>query len=388
MDTEPLDEKVSRREDVIAWWLQMPPPDGPGEYMDDNFIHRYMAESLFFDHSTNNGFFIAQAQTDRYMWETSLKRKEFEALLRKKAGTEYMIVGEPQPVADRTLAAQGVKTGIYVVRKQERQSVKDKSQRSYAPGVSHEGDWELTTLATYFIVGEQIYQAPSVFDVVGNRLLSAASSLNKAVEIANDLPRYTPATGYHYLPQTVKRAANTASSVAGSPVGSREGSVVPGVDSQSVRSGSILADTSLPAAAPTTSFQETRLLRDSLRLAFQHGDEYTDENPLSGEPGSLKFATSNAAVKKRRADEEAAVAKARAEKESATTSRAVSPKVEKVPSPPAVFTEAKTTVKSEKSGKHKNGDKSKRRKSRVNGTATSPSTPASATSANAPNSAI
>jgi mediator of RNA polymerase II transcription subunit 6 len=383
MDPEPLDEKVSRREEVIAWWCQV---EGR-EYMHEDFIHRHFAESLFFDHSTKNGLIIAQSKSDAQAWEDSKSRAAFEQRLRKGQGVEYMIVGEPQPVADKTLAAQGVKTGIYVIRKQDRQRVRDKSERSTAPGVVHEGDWELTTLATYFVVGEQIYQAPSVFDIVGNRLLSAASSLNKAVEIANDLPRYTPATGYHYLPQTVKRTAN-AGSVAGSPPGSREGSVAPGGDSQSMRSGSILPDSSLPAVATTTSFQETRLLRDSLRLAFQHGDEFTDENPLSGEPGSLKFATSTAAVKKRRADEEAAAAKARAEKESATTSRAASPKIEKVPSPPAVFTEAKTAIKGEKSGKVRNSEKIKRRKSRANGTATSPTTPASATSANAPNSAV
>jgi mediator of RNA polymerase II transcription subunit 6 len=371
MDTEPLDEKVSRREDVIAWWVQT----YGKESMHEDMIHRYFSESLFFDHSTKNGLFINQSGRDPQAWEVSLDRKRFEAKLRERPGVEYMIVGEPQPVADKTLAAQGVKTGVYVIRKQDRQRVRDKSERSNAPGVFHEGEWEITTLATYFMVGEQVYQAPSVFDIVGNRLLSAASSLNKAVEVANDLPRYTPSTGYHYLPQTVKRTTN-AGSVAGSPPGSREGSVAPGVDSQSMRSGSVLADASLPATATTSSFQETRLLRDSLRLAFQHGDEYTDENPLSGEPGSLKFATSTAAVKKRRADEEAAAARARAEKESATTSRAVSPKIEKAPSPPAVFTEAKTTVKSEKSGKSKSADKIKRRKSRANGTLTSPTTPA------------
>lgn len=374
-----LDEIVDQRPDVIDWWMQT----YGGPHMDENMIHRYFYESRFFDHSTKNGLFLSQAAANFPQWEISNNRKQFEDNLRQRPGLEYMIVGEPQPVADKTLAAQGVKTGIYVIRKQDRQRAQNTaSQRNPAPGIFYEGNWELTTLGTYFIVGQNVYQAPSIFDAVGNRLLSAASSLNKVVDIANELPRYTPSIGYHYFPQSTKRT-NATGSVAGSPSRSREGSVAPGGDTQSVRSGSVLPDAKLPASATTSNLHDARLMRDSLILALQHGDEYTDENPLSGEPGNFKFASSTAAVKKRRADEEAAAAKARAEKESNTTSRAASP--EKAPSPPAVFTEAKTALKGEKSGK--TGGKTKRRKSKVNGT-TNPSTPVSSTSTHAPNSAL
>lgn len=374
-----LDEIVDQRPDVIDWWMQAM----GGPHMDENMIHRYFYESRFFDHSTKNGLYMSQAATNLQQWDTSNNRKAFEDELRQRPGLEYMIVGEPQLVADKALAAQGVKTGVYVIRKQDRKKAPSTvSQRNPAPGVFYEGSWEITTLATYFIAGINVYQAPSVFDAVGNRLLSAASSLNKVVDIANDLPRYTPSIGYHYFPQSTKRP-NTTGSVAGSPSRSREGSVAPGGDAPSVRSGSVLPDAKLPASATTSNLNEARLMRDSLMMAIQHGDEYTDENPLSGEPGNFKFATSTAAVKKRRADEEAAAAKARAEKQSNTTSRAASP--EKAPTPPAVFTEAKTTSKSEKSGK--TGGKIKRRKSKVNGT-TNPSTPVSATSTQAPNSAL
>jgi mediator of RNA polymerase II transcription subunit 6 len=371
-----LDEIVEARPDVIEWWMQTM----GGPHMDVNMIHRYFYESNFFDHSTKNGLFISQAATNAAQWEVSINRRAFEDNLRQRPGLEYMIVGEPQPVADKMAAAQGATTGIYVIRKQDRQRAGP--QRSTAPGVFYEGIWEVTTLATYFIAGIQIYQAPSVFDAVGNRLLSAAASLNRVVDIANGLPRFTPSMGYHYLPQTAKRVT-AAGSVAGSPTRSREGSVVPGGDAPSARSGSVLPNAALPATTNISSVRDARLLIESFELVRDHGDEYTDENPLSGEPGNFKFATSTAAVKKRRADEEAAAAKARAEKESASTSRAASP--EKAPSPPAVFTEAKTTTKGEKSGK--TGGKIKRRKSKVNGT-TNPSTPVSSTSTHAPSSAL
>lgn len=373
-----MDEIVDARPDVIDWWMQTT----GGPHMDENMIHRYFHESRFFDHSTKNGLFISQAASNFVQWEISNNRKAFENNLRQRAGPEYMIVGEPQLVADKALAAQGVKTGIYVIRKQDRQKAPPgASQRNPPPGVSYDGVWELTTLATYFIAGINVYQAPSVYDAVGNRLLSAASSLNKVIDIANGLPRYTPSVGYHYLPQTTKRV-NPASSLTASPTRSREASVAPGGDARSLRSGSVLPDAKLPATTTTSNVREARLMRDSLRLALEYGDEYTDENPLSGEPGNFKFATSTAAVKKRRADEEVAAAKARAERESNSNSRAASP--EKAPTPPAVFTEAKTTTKVEKKT---DGKKTKRRKSKVNGT-TNPSTPVSSTSTHAPGSAF
>lgn len=36
-----------------------------------------------------------------------------------------------------------------------------------------------------------------------------------------------------------------------------------------------------------TAFQETRLLAESFNLSLRYGNEYMDENPLTGEPGSF-----------------------------------------------------------------------------------------------------
>lgn len=71
-------------------------------------------------------------------------------------GLEYMIVGEAQPSLDPAL---GPDTGVWVVRKQDRRKRAGK-------------DDELTVLGTYYIVGENMYQAPSVYDIVGNHLVS------------------------------------------------------------------------------------------------------------------------------------------------------------------------------------------------------------------------
>ena len=113
-------------------------------------------------------------------------------------------------------------------------------------------------------------------------------------------------------------------------------------------------------------------------MALEFGDEYMDENPITGEPGNFSFTSSFSAVKKRKADEEAAVLAAKVKEQQQNASRAASPKVEKPPSPPAVMTEAKNVAKTDKERRgSKMGEKIKRKKSRPN--AASPTTPVSAT---------
>lgn len=372
----PLDEMVSARPEIVQWWVS----EMGGQPMDENIIHRYLTETPFFDWSSKNGLYFSQAQKNLEQWNVSNNRKLLEDFLRANAGLEYMIVGEPQPVEDKVLAAQGVTTGIWVIRKQDRQRAREGS-RVHPPGVLLEGRWEITTLGTYYIVGQNVYQAPSIFDVVESRLLSTVSSLHKMSETMSSLPRYGPASGYGYLPHSSK--PTTSGSRSGSPARSCEGSLAPTTDPQSLRAASVQLESTITAPANTSNHEEARLLADSLRMSIVYGDEYTDENPLIGEPGNLKFASSVTAVKKRRTHEEAAAAKARAE--SASPSRAVFPKAEKPESVPSAFvTQSKPASKGEKSGKTKTGEKAKRRKSKPASAGPSPTTP-STTAAPTPN---
>lgn len=391
----PQDDEVYRHEAMINWWTG---PEMRGKHMGEDFIHRYFSESPFFDWTSKNGLLIDQSKSNLELFNMTLNRQAFEDQLRGRAGLEFMIVDTPQPVSDKDLAAQDITTGIYVIRKQERQRVPDMPyvRPPYVlveRGPDGRDAWELTILATYFIVGENVFQAPSVFDLISNRVLNSSWSLNKFCDVAGSLPRYTPGTGFHYLPRVQK--PTTSLSVPGTPSRSREGSIAPGADDQSLRSGSVQPESQAGGASTSGNFKNIRLLNQSLLDAVQFADDYIDENPLMGEPGNFRFSASTAAIKKRRADEEAAAAaKAKAEKESATTSRVAIPKADKAPTPPAVFSEAKATTK-EKGNKEerrgsKKADKAQRRKSRgiASGTATSPTTPGSATSTQAPNSAL
>lgn len=358
---EPLDERMHAHHDMALFYQgQFPGAEFHMRYMDENMIHRYVSESPFFDWTSKNGLEIEQSRTDIVPWNISHNRKQFEDVIARRPGLEFMIAEGETMEFD----AEGKPSkGVWVVRKQEREKMGGKDG--------------LTTLGTYWINGEQMFQAPSVGDVIGNRLLAATNALNNFWEKASSLPHWSPANGHTYLPPSSKAPASSGP-LAGSPSHSREGSVA-GLDS-SIRSNSALP----PGASSTTTaasdtVKANALLTDSLRLAFTYADDpYADENPLTGEPGNFTFKSSNAAARKRKQDEEAALAAAAKAKEEKAAAASTSAAV-KAPSPPAIFTEAKV-MKEKKGGK--SGDK-KRRKSRPNGGQSTPASPATPVSAGA-----
>ncbi len=213
-------------------------------------------------------------------------------------------------------------------------------------------------------------------EVIGNRLVSATKSLSKFLDTARTLPSFEPARGYSYIPQSsASKAAGPASTTASTPSHSREGSVVPGADTQSLRSGSLNPESASQSqgASSAQDITSTRLLASSLQQALEFSSEYMDENPLLGTPGNFSFTHSTTTIKKRTADEAAAqaaaAAKARMEKEGAGTVE-----VAKAPSPPAVMSEAKAgggkeAVKERERDKDRRGskmEKIKRKKSKAN----------------------
>lgn len=361
----PLDEIQYRREEIINWWLTDPSVQGgrPHEWMDENMMHRYLSESPFFDYLSKNGIIMDQSRTVQSAFDLAKDRKAFEAELALRPGLEYMIVGDPL----RTQTAE--KNMMYVIRKQQRDRVKR------ADGVINV---DLTTLGTYYSVGENMYQAPCVGDILGNRLLSAANSLSKFFDTAADLPSFSPTAGYHYLPHVSARPASLVESSHGSPSRSREGSVVPGVDIQSSRSESVpLPDSQASShASIKANTQDSALLAQSFKMALEFGDEYMDENPLLGEPGHFHFTSTAAFVKKRKADEEAAVLAAKARAQSQNSADIIASKAAKPPSPPAIMMEAKTVAKGDKDRRvSKLGERAKRKKSRAVNAGSTPATP-------------
>jgi len=299
-DSTPLDERMYSQHVQNAWYMgQLENSQFRFPFMGENMLHLYFADSPFFDWTTKNGLVIQHGRQDQWGWLNMHDRSKLEAELAARSGTEYMIVeGEGLEFDKEGKAAKG---GVWVIRKQERTKGAPKDT--------------LETLATYFIVGENVYQAPSVGDILGTRLLSASTALNKCFTQAATLPRWSPTTGHTYPTTSSTTAAGSkhpptsGSTTASTPSGSREGSVATdfrGTSLMPAGAGSSSTTTSTNALA-------NRLLRESLVQSFTYADDpFADENPLQGEPGSLTFASSTAAAKKRKADSEAA-AKAKEE---------------------------------------------------------------------------
>lgn len=133
--------------DEIQW--RGPTPQG----IHSNSVLWYFYESPFFDHTSNNSVLINQGMSNLSMQHLLETRAAFEGRLKSMSGLEYIVAQEPAEMAP------GTGTGVWVIRKQTRRK---------KPGMED----EITVHATYFIIGDNIYMAPSLADVMSSRIVS------------------------------------------------------------------------------------------------------------------------------------------------------------------------------------------------------------------------
>ena len=115
----------------------------------------YFAESPFFDATSNNAILTTQALYNPNMYYIIQTREAFEGRLRTMQGLEYMVTHDPSENDTKPNH-----TGVWVIRKQtrrKRQGAQD----------------EVTGISSYYVVGENVYMAPSVGNVLGSRLVWA-----------------------------------------------------------------------------------------------------------------------------------------------------------------------------------------------------------------------
>jgi mediator of RNA polymerase II transcription subunit 6 len=118
-----------------------------------NTILWYFAESPFFDRMSNNQALITQSFFNPAMAAVVQTREAWEAQLRTMQGLEFMTAGEPRPVGEA-----GQSSAVWVIRKQNRRK---------RPGQED----EVTVLGTYFVIGENVYQAPAVKDILSSKVV-------------------------------------------------------------------------------------------------------------------------------------------------------------------------------------------------------------------------
>jgi mediator of RNA polymerase II transcription subunit 6 len=152
MAEEPLDEQRWSAPQLAAQMMGI----------HSNSVLHYFAASQFFDPTSNNAIVISQANFNPAMFQVIQTREAMEGFLKTMSGLEFMVAQTPAEMAP------GTGTGVWVIRKQTRRK---------RPG---EED-EITVHNTYYIVGENIYMAPTVADILSNRMVSiwpCASSVN------------------------------------------------------------------------------------------------------------------------------------------------------------------------------------------------------------------
>ncbi|KAL9041351.1 MAG: hypothetical protein Q9214_004142 [Letrouitia sp. 1 TL-2023] len=216
-----------------------------------NTVLPYFSHSPFFDPTSNNATITTQASYNPELTYIIQTREAFEGRLKTMQGLEFIVAHDP---SDEGKKAEH--SGVWVIRKQHRR----KKQGS---------EDEVVAVNSYFVVGENVYMAPSVGNILSGRL---------AFEAAAVLPSFTPAQGHFYAPTKPKTLASVVDSQ-----GSKESTPMPGTQdstsSKNLRSSSGMAD---PDA------REAALLADSYNMMLRYGHEYMDETPLVGaESGSF-----------------------------------------------------------------------------------------------------
>ncbi|TLS26937.1 hypothetical protein PpBr36_04517 [Pyricularia pennisetigena] len=235
----------------------------------DNTILYYFAASPFFDPTSNNAVVFSQAVRNQSQLHIIATRQAFEARLREMSGLEYIVAQEPAETGP------GMGTGVWVIRKQTRRKVKD-SNGFPAPD-------EIEVHSDYFVVGENIYMAPSLANILSSRILtngllqaSIASSITKTFPIADSIKKWSPALGHGYkTPTTNPRPRGTG-------LESKEATPMP----ESQTTSGLAASKSVDSSAP-----DERLAEESFAIHTHYGTEYMDENPITGKPGDFHFSS-------------------------------------------------------------------------------------------------
>lgn len=145
----------------------------------DNVLE-YFSQSPFFDRASNNQVVKMQTQFNENFQQIS--SQEIEQQLKKMTGIEFVILYRREP-------------DFWIIRKQNR--------------VNPE---RADPIGDYYIIGANVYMAPNVKDVISNRLLSSALSLNQAFNKMQTLAQFTPSDGHTYKFQVNDPTSGTPAS--------------------------------------------------------------------------------------------------------------------------------------------------------------------------------
>ncbi|EGX46754.1 hypothetical protein AOL_s00097g502 [Orbilia oligospora ATCC 24927] len=250
----PLDEVLWRMPWFIQQWGQL----------NSNNILLYFFNSPFFDRSSNNSSLFMQTQTNPSLNHLVHNRAAFESRLKSMIGVEFVV------------AAEDPANAMWVIKKQMRRS-----------------PTETQLLDVYFVVGENVFMAPTMEKVMTARLLTVTSDILKAQELCSSLVHFSTEAGYTYFPPQPLQPSQTASanasfSLSGSvpPQSSAQSSVPPPPPSTL----SNVPPSSVDVTITKESINMQSSLAASLRFSTVPGG-YLDDNPIT-DPQQLMMGNS------------------------------------------------------------------------------------------------
>ncbi|KAI0433072.1 MED6 mediator sub complex component-domain-containing protein [Xylaria sp. FL1042] len=227
-----------------------------------NSVLFYFAQSPFFDQTSNNAVLANQAMFNPAMFHLIQTREAFEGRLREMSGLEFIVAQEPAETAP------GTGTGVWVIRKQTRRK--------------RDPEDEIIVHATYYIVGENIYMAPTLAQVLSFRMTTISSSLNKCFPAADEARIWSPSQGHMY-----KMAPTTTNPRPRNAAESKE--TTPRPDGKSIPNKATGAHEPKRPDPVLSTFDLVRHAEHSMMVHMQSGGDYEDENPITGKPGAFNL---------------------------------------------------------------------------------------------------
>ncbi|KAG5928030.1 hypothetical protein E4U42_001412 [Claviceps africana] len=221
-----------------------------------NTILFYFAESPFFERTSNNAVIMSQAMNNMSMYHYIQTREAFEGRLRTMSGLEFIVGEEPAETGP------GMGTGVWVIRKQTRR----KQQ--------YQEEDDITVHASFFVVGENIYMAPTLADILASRIMTISSAIAKALPAAESIRKWRPSTGHVYhLP-------------ANQPAPTKTQDPAPPTDQAASPKRQVRSQ-----ARKNDEWHLERSAEEAFLMHMRHGGEYIDENPITGRPGEFHLSS-------------------------------------------------------------------------------------------------
>ncbi|KAI1342075.1 MED6 mediator sub complex component-domain-containing protein [Xylariaceae sp. FL0016] len=240
--------------DEIQW--RMPHFAQELQGIHSNSVLFYFAESPFFDRTSNNAVLQSQAMFNPNMFHLVQTREAFEGRLKEMSGLEFIVAQEPAEMAP------GTGTGVWVIRKQTRRK--------------REPEDDITIHATYYVVGDNIYMAPTLSNILSFRMATISFALAKTFPPVDEAQSWSPSQGHRY--RTTPSPTNTRDRLAESK------GATPLPESQANKDGGETKKT-------TQSDLASRLASNSWMIHEMYGGEYMDENPITGKPGEFHLSS-------------------------------------------------------------------------------------------------